>query len=62
VVEVAREFSDAKADWQLHGYGGTVHAFTAPQANAPEKGILYNETAAKRSWKAMENFLEEVLA
>ncbi|MCC7527201.1 MAG: dienelactone hydrolase family protein [Candidatus Melainabacteria bacterium] len=62
VVEVAREFSNAKADWQIHGYGGTMHAFTAPLANAPEKGILYSETAAKRSWKAMENFLEEVLA
>ncbi|HIA54493.1 MAG TPA: carboxymethylenebutenolidase [Candidatus Melainabacteria bacterium] len=62
VVEVARELSEAKADWQIHGYGGTMHAFTAPQANQPDKGILYNETAAKRSWKAMENFLEEVLA
>lgn len=62
VVGVAKEFSDAKADWQIHGYGGTMHAFTAPQANQPENGILYNETAAKRSWKAMENFLAEVLA
>jgi len=62
VLEVAKEFSDAGADWQLHAYGGTMHAFTAPMANAPEKGILYNEAAAKRSWKAMENFLSEVLA
>ena len=62
VVEVAKEFSDAGADWQIHGYGGTMHAFTAPMANMPEKGILYNETAAKRSWKAMENFLSEVLS
>lgn len=62
VVGVAKEFSDAKADWQIHGYGGTMHAFTAPQANQPERGILYNEAAARRSWKAMENFLEEVLA
>lgn len=62
VVAVAKEFTDAKADWQIHGYGGTMHAFTAPRANQPERGILYNQTAARRSWKAMENFLAEVLA
>ena len=62
VVEVAKEFTDAKADWQIHGYGGTMHAFTAPMANAPERGILYNERAAKRSWQSMENFLAEIFA
>ena len=32
VLAVAREFTDAGADWQLHAYGHTAHAFTNPQA------------------------------
>ena len=59
---IARELTDAGADWQLHAYGHTSHAFTNPQANSPEHGLLYNATAAERSWVSMKNFLEEALA
>ena len=31
VLAVAKEFTSAGADWQLHAYGQTVHAFTNPQ-------------------------------
>ncbi len=62
MVEVATELTEAKADWQIHAYGGAMHAFSNPTANMPENGILYNEDAARRSWQAMTNFLEEVLA
>jgi dienelactone hydrolase len=61
VLAVARELTDAGADWQLHAYGGTMHAFTNPGANAPEHGLLYNETAARRSWRSLCDFLEETL-
>lgn len=54
--------TDLNVDWQLHSYGHTVHAFTNPQANAPDLGMLYNEVAAKRAWKSMQNFLEEIFA
>lgn len=60
VLEVASELTKAGADWQLHAYGHTVHAFTAPTANMPEHGILYNAVADRRSWIAMKNFLEEL--
>lgn len=59
LLEIAKELSDAGADWQVHAYGGVVHAFSSPSANMPENGILYNENAARRSWQAMCNFLAE---
>lgn len=62
MIEVAKELTDAKADWQIHAYGHTVHAFTNPEANMPENGIMYNAAADKRSWTAMKNFFGEVLA
>jgi dienelactone hydrolase len=61
VLAVARELSDAGADWQLHAYGGTMHAFTNPAANAPDHGLLYNEAAARRAWRSLCDFLEETL-
>lgn len=62
MVGIAKELSEAGADWQIHAYGNTVHAFTNPQANMPENGILYKECAEKRSFKSMENFLAEIFA
>ena len=59
-VALAAELTAAGSDWQLHGYGHTVHAFTNPAANAPDSGTVYNETADRRSWQAMRNFLEEL--
>jgi len=56
----AQEMSTAQADWQLHHYGNTVHAFTNPEANDPSFGTVYKATADKRSWQSMKNFLEEV--
>jgi dienelactone hydrolase len=61
VVGVAKELTDAGADWQIHAYGHALHAFTAVGANAPERGIKYDAAADRRSWQAMENFFAEVL-
>lgn len=60
LVGVAKELSAAKADWQIHAYGNTVHAFTVPSANAPDSGILYSASADQRSWQAMKNLLAEI--
>ena len=62
VVALAEELTASGADWQIHGYGNTLHAFTNPEANAPDMGAMYQEDADRRSWQAMENFLAEVLA
>jgi dienelactone hydrolase len=61
VLAVAREFTAAGADWQLHAYGQTVHAFTNPAANDRAAGMQYDEAADRRSWHALEEFLAEVL-
>lgn len=55
------EMTSAGADWQLHQYGSTMHAFTNPEAADPEAGMQYNPVAERRSWDSMENFLQEVL-
>ena len=60
VVKFAEEMTGAGADWQLHGYGSTLHAFTNPEANDPEMGVAYSETASRRCFQAVENFLAEI--
>lgn len=57
----ADELTMAGADWQIHAYGGTVHAFTNPEAHNPDFGTVYNERAATRAWESMQRFLDEVL-
>ncbi len=55
------EMKEGKVDWQMVYYGNAVHSFTKPSAgNDPSTGAAYNEKAAKRSWKAMKIFLQEV--
>ena len=58
----ASEMTKASADWQMHAYGGVMHAFTNPAANDPSFGTVYNEAADKRSWAALEGFLKECFA
>jgi dienelactone hydrolase len=61
VLALEKELTSAGADWQVHVYGGTVHAFTNPRANDPGFGTVYHPTADARSWQSMRNFLAEVL-
>ena len=61
-VALARELTDAGADWQMHAYGHAMHAFTAPGANMPGQGLQYDAKAADRSWRAMTGFLAEIFA
>lgn len=59
VVGLGKELTDAGCDWQIHAYGGTMHAFTNPEANDPSFGTVYNKTAADRSWASLVEFLAE---
>ena len=61
VLAFGKEFTAAGADWQLHAYGKTLHAFANPEANNPAMGLMYSADADRRSWQAMQNFFEEVL-
>ncbi|MEC9432282.1 MAG: dienelactone hydrolase family protein [Pseudomonadota bacterium] len=60
VLALADELTAAGADWQIHAYGRTVHAFTTPGANTPGRA-MYSPDADRRSFQAMGNFLTEVL-
>lgn len=55
------EMSGRLADWQLHAYGHTVHAFTRPEANNPAIGAVYSQAADRRSWQSMLDFFEQEL-
>lgn len=60
VIDLENELTAAGADWQIHAYGNTMHAFTNPKANDPSFGTVYNEAADKRSWQSLLNFLDEI--
>nr|WP_221240579.1 dienelactone hydrolase family protein [Sphingobium boeckii] len=59
-VALAQELNEAGVDWQIHAYGQTGHAFTDSGLAATGNGFGWSEAADRRSWKAMENFLEEI--
>ncbi len=61
VLAVAKELTAAGADWQLHAYGNTMHAFTNPQAHDRAHGMEYDEAADRRAWHTLLQFLDEVL-
>lgn len=60
LLALAKELTEAGADWQVHAYGNTMHAFTNPDAADPGMGTVYNADADRRSWQALTNFLEEI--
>ncbi len=60
VDDFQKEMTEAEADWQLHSYGNTYHAFTNQEANDPNLGTQYNKNADRRSWQSMMNFFAEI--
>lgn len=62
VIAFSKEMTEANADWQIHGYGGVLHAFTNPEANNPDFGTVYDANSDRRSFQTAKNFLEELFA
>lgn len=60
VIALGRELSAQQADWQLHAFGNTLHAFSNPAAADPDNGLQYDANADRRSWLGMQHFLNEV--
>lgn len=60
VVKFSAEMTAMRADWQLQAYGNTMHAFTNPEANDKAFGTVYDASADRRSWTAMQSFLQEL--
>ncbi len=61
VLAFETEMTKAQVDWQVHVYGGTMHAFMNPQAHDPAFGTVYSEHVAKRAWSLMQTFFDECL-
>lgn len=59
MVALADELTRNGADWQIHAYGQTAHAFTNPMAQAKADGMYFVEKSAQRGWQTMRIFLEE---
>jgi dienelactone hydrolase len=66
IAAFQRSLDDGKVDYQFVSYAGAVHSFTNPAADtiaaAGMKGVGYNATAARRSWRQMTVFFDEIFA
>lgn len=62
LVNFGNEMTRREADWQLHVFGGVSHAFTNPDANKEDMGLIYNKLATERSWLHFKSFLSELFA
>lgn len=60
VNDFCQEMTQAQADWQVHMFGHTKHAFSNPLAHDEQLGTIYNAVAEARSLQAMANFLTEI--
>ncbi|MBN8817757.1 MAG: dienelactone hydrolase family protein [Sphingomonas sp.] len=61
-VALCKELTEADVDWQFISYSRTGHAFTADDMplNA-DRSFGFQSDTNRRSWKAMTDFLAEVL-
>ena len=59
-MSLADELTTMGADWQLHAYGNTQHAFSNPAADDADMGTVYNADADRRSWQSLQLFLAEI--
>jgi dienelactone hydrolase len=60
VLGLAEELTSMGADWQIHAYGNTMHAFTNQAADDPDFGTVYDARADRRSWQSLQLFLAEI--
>jgi dienelactone hydrolase len=61
ITAFEQAMQQAGADWQMVLFGGAVHGFTNPAAgNNSASGVAYNARAARRSWRYMQEFFQEI--
>ena len=60
IVALGYELTERNAIWEMDVFGHTGHAFTNPNANAPDQGMMFNQLANDRSWLRMTKFFEEI--
>jgi len=62
IIAIQDEMTKAGVDWQMNFYGQAMHAFTNPQADDKNSGLVYNHRSADRAWRAMNNFFNEIFS
>jgi dienelactone hydrolase len=60
IINLQKELSDAKVDWQFNTYGLAGHSFTNQDQKNKESGLYFEPKANARSWEAMKAFFKEV--
>ncbi|MEO7564002.1 MAG: dienelactone hydrolase family protein [Sphingomicrobium sp.] len=61
VVALGAELTQGACDWQMHAFGRTVHAFTNPGADKlGNPAVRFSPDANRRSWRALDGFLEDL--
>lgn len=59
ILDIQKQLSDAKVDWQMNIYSHTSHAFTNPQVHDKKQGLFFQALSNKRAWQAMVYFFSE---
>lgn len=62
VAAFKTEMTERGAEWQLHMYGHALHAFAVPGANNAQLGLKHDNSAERRSWHSLLEFLRECFA
>jgi dienelactone hydrolase len=60
VVALGKELTELGADWQVHAYGNTLHAFSNPAADDASHGLKFDARANDRARRALSAFLTEL--
>lgn len=60
ITHLQKEMDKANVDWQMNIYSQTSHAFTNPQADDTEHGLIFNQRTNDRAWLSMHNFFQEI--
>jgi dienelactone hydrolase len=61
ITNFGSEMDAAGADWQFVNFSGAVHCFAEADAASPP-GCVYDERAAKRAYRMLDNFFDEAFA
>jgi len=59
IAAFEKEMNAAGADWQFVNFSGAVHCFALENANRPP-GCVYDARAARRAYRMMDDFFDEV--
>lgn len=60
ILNLQKDLTEGRVDWQMNTYSRTAHSFTDPKANHPEAGMVYNPLTTQRAWEAMRYFFSEI--